>query len=310
MDHSLGAAAGYRGHRSLSMAGLIALALALLAMLVAPNPAQGFGSMSFPVAQIDASSTYTRANTAITFDGSRSYGIELSVPQQWDWNFGDGATASGTTVQHAFTKAGQYTVTLTVTDQYGTTGSATQIVAIWEYPTAVMTTSATTGRAPLTVSFDGSGSTSDGWALTSYTWDFGDGTTATGVTASHTYTIPGRYTASLTVKNLLGWASSTYATINATELMAPPTNLTATSPTRGNVTLTWTNRMTALHSTEVQRCSGSRCTTFATVTFIPTTWTTYSEAGLKSGASFRYRLKLTDIAGAVGYSSIATVKVR
>ncbi len=68
-------------------------------------------------------------------------------------------------------------------------------------PIARATADVTSGPAPLTVQFDGSGSTDpDGSPLT-YAWDFdGDGTTdATEATAEHTYTVVGDYTARLTV---------------------------------------------------------------------------------------------------------------
>lgn len=292
------------------LAALMALALMALALLGQPKQANAFGSMSFPVAVLDAPVTYARVNTELSFDGSRSYGIEMSVPQRWDWNFGDGTTASGATVTHTFAHAGQFTVTLTVTDQYGATSTATQPVAIWDYPVAVMSATPTTGRAPLTVAFDGSASTSEGWALQGYAWAFGDGTTATGPTASHTYVTPGRYISGLSITNILGWGSSAYQTINVTEPMAPPKDLAATSRTRSTVTLKWTNRMTTVFQTEIQRCTGSSCTGFATVNYVAPSATTYTESGLKSGGTVRYRIKITDIAGAVGYSNIASIKVR
>ena len=124
------------------------------------------------------------------------------------------------------------------------------------------------------------------------------------------YATPGRYIAGLSIKNVLGWGSSAYKTINVTEPMAPPTNFTATSPSRSTVTLKWTNRMTTIYQMEIQRCAGSRCTTFATVNYVDPAATTYTEGGLKSGTTFRYRLKVTDIADVVGYSAIASVKVR
>ncbi|MCX6662203.1 MAG: PKD domain-containing protein, partial [Euryarchaeota archaeon] len=47
--------------------------------------------------------------------------------------------------------------------------------------------------------FDGSGSFDHEGSIVSYAWDFGDGTTATEVTTTHTYDVPGIYLATLTV---------------------------------------------------------------------------------------------------------------
>ena len=62
-------------------------------------------------------------------------------------------------------------------------------------PTAVITANPTNGPAPLTVSFDGTGSSDPEGKPLSYSWDLnGDGTfgDATGPTASYTYTDGGR----------------------------------------------------------------------------------------------------------------------
>lgn len=67
-------------------------------------------------------------------------------------------------------------------------------------PVANINPSATSGKAPLTVSFDGSGSSDDA-GITDYLWDFGDGSTDSGVNVSHTYTVAGDYSASLTVSD-------------------------------------------------------------------------------------------------------------
>ncbi|HEX7153621.1 MAG TPA: PKD domain-containing protein [Thermoanaerobaculia bacterium] len=71
---------------------------------------------------------------------------------------------------------------------------------IWNYlPTACFTASATSGSTPFTVQVNAScSSDQDGSPLT-YTWDFGDGNIATGVTASNTYWIAGTYDILLTV---------------------------------------------------------------------------------------------------------------
>lgn len=79
-----------------------------------------------------------------------------------------------------------------------------------EPPNAVITVSpGTTGTAPFVVQFDASQST-DNRGIASYSWDFGDGTTGTGVMpASHTYTC-GTYIVKLTVTD--HWGNIGYAT--------------------------------------------------------------------------------------------------
>jgi len=56
------------------------------------------------------------------------------------------------------------------------------------------------GYVNVTISFNGSGSTSDG-TVTSYEWNFGDGTTGIGIYPTHKYTEAKNYTVTLTVTN-------------------------------------------------------------------------------------------------------------
>ena len=64
-------------------------------------------------------------------------------------------------------------------------------------PTSVAKVTPTSGAAPLTVSFDGTGSSDPQSETLSYAWNFGDGTTSTAVSGTHTYTAAGTYTADL-----------------------------------------------------------------------------------------------------------------
>lgn len=85
------------------------------------------------------------------------------------------------------------------------TGTANRV------PTADLSAAPTSGAAPLTVDFDGSGSSDpDAGDTLTYLWDFGDGQTSTGSspTTSHTYTNPGTYTASLRVSDNHGATSA------------------------------------------------------------------------------------------------------
>lgn len=84
-------------------------------------------------------------------------------------------------------------------------------------PVAVIGTSATTGPAPLNVSFSGAGSTDSSGSIVSYEWNFGDGTPlASGASASHVYNAGGSYTASLKVTNSAGFSGSSTVLITAT----------------------------------------------------------------------------------------------
>ncbi|WP_136809819.1 PKD domain-containing protein [Desulfosediminicola flagellatus] len=75
-------------------------------------------------------------------------------------------------------------------------------------PTAVVSTSTAAGYVPLTVSFNGSYSSDPDSSIVSYSWKFGDGTQASGVTASHVYTTAGIYDARLTVVDSQGLSDS------------------------------------------------------------------------------------------------------
>lgn len=74
-------------------------------------------------------------------------------------------------------------------------------------PTAVLTSSTAVGKAPLTVKFNGSASTSKNSTIKKYLWVFGDGSKATGKTVSHVFKKVGTYTTKLTVTDSKGLSS-------------------------------------------------------------------------------------------------------
>jgi PKD repeat protein len=85
-------------------------------------------------------------------------------------------------------------------------------------PTAAFTANPTSGPVPLTVNFDGTGSSDPEGKPLTYSWDVkGDGTfgDATGSTASYTYTTSGVYHPSLRVTDDQGASDTTSITITA-----------------------------------------------------------------------------------------------
>ncbi|GID96463.1 glycosyl hydrolase [Amorphoplanes digitatis] len=80
-------------------------------------------------------------------------------------------------------------------------------------PTAVASASTTSGQAPLTVAFSSAGSSDpEGGALT-YSWNFGDGTSAGTANPSKTYTANGTYTVTLTARDAEGLTGTANVTI-------------------------------------------------------------------------------------------------
>lgn len=80
-------------------------------------------------------------------------------------------------------------------------------------PTARASVDSTAVTVNETVSFDGDGSSDSDGSIVSYKWSFGDGTTATGRTASHSYDSAGEYTVSLTVSDDDGASATDRVTI-------------------------------------------------------------------------------------------------
>ena len=131
------------------------------------------------------------------------------------WDFGDGTTAEGADVTHAFMTGGRYLVQLTVDDGRGTscsTDRVTTTVKVNSPPTASVEPEAAMCAAagePLAVALSAIGSSDADLDTLSYRWDFGDGTTGEGSRASHAYPRGGHYTATVTADDGTGTACST-----------------------------------------------------------------------------------------------------
>src|SRR5207249_9422008 len=137
-----------------------------------------------------------------TFTGSGAGGI---TPYTYSWMFGDGQTASGATVTHAYSTAGSFTVTLTLTDAVNTQVISSQGLAIALVP---MTANFTMSTRPTEVNVPGcftatvTGGTPP---YVSFSWNFGDGSVlGSGNTPTHGYTAAGTFSVTVTVMDSAG----------------------------------------------------------------------------------------------------------
>ncbi len=202
-----------------------------------------------PVASFSASPSPALVGQPVSFNGTGSYDPDGNVVS-WSWNFGDGNSGSGATPTHAYAAAGTYTVTLTVQDNDGATGSIGHTLTIGatanQPPTASFTASSSPALVGQTVTFNGTGSYDPDGSIVSWSWNFGDGIIASGVTPTHAYAAAGTYTITLTVQDNGGATGSIGHTLTINPAAnQPPTASFTTSPSPALVGQTVTFNATA-----------------------------------------------------------------
>ena len=134
----------------------------------------------------------------VIFTDTSLFAIPLS---SWVWDFGDGTQSVERSPAHTYSSAGLYTVKLTVTDGYGakyiTSVPNAVSVDVSSPPIAKFTLTPKGGTMPLKVTF--ADTSSSAVPITSWLWDFGDGTTSTLQNPVHTFFAEGAYPIHLTV---------------------------------------------------------------------------------------------------------------
>lgn len=178
-------------------------------------------------------------------------------------------------------------------------------------PVARATANPVSGAAPLAVAFDGTASTDADGTIASYAWTFGDGASASGATASHTYTTAGTYTAQLTVGDNQGATGTTTLTVvvqaGATAPPAP-SNLRAAIGSGRVVTLTWSDTSSNETGFHVERAAKTKNLVFTRVASVGADVGTYART--ETAGTWIYRVQAYNGVGTSGYSNTATIRVR
>jgi len=162
-----------------------------------------------PIANASAGEPYQGfVNSAILFNGSRSHDPDGTITK-WFWVFGDTTNGTGKTVTHTYSKAGTYTVTLTVTDNIGVTNSDITTCVIKQSnkpPTKPIVSGTQNGPKNTIYTYTALSNDAEN-DMIQYTFKWGDTLSqssgflpnGTSFTADHSWAAAGRYSVTVTV---------------------------------------------------------------------------------------------------------------
>jgi chitodextrinase len=167
---------------------------------------------SNPTAAFTISPTPVNFNVASTFDASTSTpGNGASAITSYNWTFGDGSSGTGKVVSHTYTQStspgNAYNVTLSVTNDRGLTASTTQAVSVdaSPAPSGDWVFSPNLPSVGDTVFFNADAvKPAAGHKLVQFSWNFGDGGSASGFQATHAFANAASYTVVLSAADDAG----------------------------------------------------------------------------------------------------------
>lgn len=149
---------------------------------------------------------YSKTTTgfSVSYDAINSSGQNIN----YDWDFGDGNTATGINGSHTYSNAGIFNLSLIVTDACGQTDTVQNQVTVCD--TAI--SNFNYSKSGTAVTFDASAVT---FGASQYSWDYGDGNQGSGKISTHTYNGAGVYNVILTVTDFCGNTYSISETITS-----------------------------------------------------------------------------------------------
>ncbi len=200
------------------------------------------GSVSFSLSVTDAvgvsgalvePATSVLPGPAISFIPS-PLGVDVGVPNHLgvnvdspgtapltvSWVFGDGATASGGNVSHAYAAAGTFLVTANATDREGGTTSVSRAVTVATLPsvTAAGSLTAADVGAPVALFANVTGGT----APYTFAWSFGDGNGSGSPDPIHAFRSAGTYTIQVWANDSGGGSAHATVSVTITSLNVAP----------------------------------------------------------------------------------------
>lgn len=168
-------------------------------------------------------------------------------PTKWLWDLGNATTSFLQNPSVTYFTPGKYTIKLVIRNAANTADSLTktEYITVYAKPTVDFSASATSGCYPLPVQFTDL-STPGSSSISSWQWDFGDGSSSALQNPVHTYTAGGNYNVTLRVINNSGCATTLSKTQYIKINSGVKANFSNTSPSSCAVpvTIDFTNQST------------------------------------------------------------------
>ncbi|GAB7012761.1 hypothetical protein JCM18549_10320 [Halolamina salina] len=167
------------------------------------------------------------SNVTVVADASPFGAGEVTLAHTSGWTYAANFTVDASAVP----EDGSQSIEVTATNQYGNDGAAaTGSLVVDTTPPAADAGPDVNPTTGTSVTFDGDGST-DLTGIEQYSWEFGDGTTATGRSVTHVYDEPGTYTVTLTVTDGVGNIATDTLTATVEEADSGSTSTSTSDPT-------------------------------------------------------------------------------
>ncbi len=279
--------------------------------------------MSPPTAAFSHNPSTMLVNQEVMFDASPSSDMDGTI-QSCIWDFGDSQEGTGTIVNHTYTNTGNYTVTLTVTDNDGLSDIETQTIRICAEPSASFECSPQIPWVSSTVTFNASSSHDSDGTVTTYRWNFGDDNTTEvyDPVVSHVYQAPGSFIVNLTISDNDGFTNSVTHTITIVThdiaiLTVSPSTTEAQEGQQISIMVTVKNKGTTAETFNVTiYYNNNKIETQPVQSLAPDTETTltfiWNTTGLTQDSTYTIRAETSQITGETNTtdnSSSASVRI-